>query len=170
MMGPQPSQQRSQRPLTRHVPQEREARNSRFDWTVERKVALLKQVLEAGDEAFKTFKDGSTAAKNGHTQKWVWTNEENGILPMVMRDDSMQGASLPSYASVIASLKGWVQVCLAIAATGLHAWLHHKPCLGLQALSHPNRQIHCPPPPTCLPADAGRRASLHRWQGASGAD
>ena len=89
-----------------------------MDWTEPRSIALLKQIIDAGAKAFKTFKDG--AGKDGdkltsshkHTFD-IWTNKTDGILTLVLLDESFQefGENFPSpYASVLNSLKRWLKV------------------------------------------------------------
>ena len=83
---------------------------TRFEWTMERKVAVLTEVAAAGEAAFKTFKDGVAADGDARTQKEVWTHESDGILSLAKKHYSLHGTTFPAYGSVIASVKGWVQV------------------------------------------------------------
>mmetsp|Transcript_112417 Transcript_112417/g.155251 ORF Transcript_112417/g.155251 Transcript_112417/m.155251 type:complete len:409 (+) Transcript_112417:3-1229(+) len=82
---------------------------TRFEWTMERKVAVLTEVAAAGEAAFKTFKDGVAADGDARTQKEVWTHESDGILSLAKKHYSLHGTTFPAYGSVIASVKGWVQ-------------------------------------------------------------
>ena len=59
-----------------------QAKRSRYNWTEEKKVALLTQIVATGKVAFLTAKD----AKVGEefvSQLDVWTNAEHGIIPIL---------------------------------------------------------------------------------------
>mmetsp|Transcript_61962 Transcript_61962/g.85455 ORF Transcript_61962/g.85455 Transcript_61962/m.85455 type:complete len:170 (-) Transcript_61962:98-607(-) len=58
------------------------AKRSRYNWTEEKKVALLTQIVATGNVGFLTAKD----AKVGEefvSQLDVWTNAEHGIIPIL---------------------------------------------------------------------------------------
>ena len=88
-----------------------QAKRSRYNWTEEKKVALLTQIVATGKVAFLTAKD----AKVGEefvSQLDVWTNAEHGIIPILnMHAPEFKDNPIKStYTSVITSVRGWVQV------------------------------------------------------------
>mmetsp|Transcript_2575 Transcript_2575/g.7455 ORF Transcript_2575/g.7455 Transcript_2575/m.7455 type:complete len:184 (-) Transcript_2575:383-934(-) len=87
------------------------AKRSRYNWTEEKKVALLTQIVATGNVGFLTAKD----AKVGEefvSQLDVWTNAEHGIIPILnMHAPEFKHNPIKStYTSVITSVRGWVPV------------------------------------------------------------
>mmetsp|Transcript_17994 Transcript_17994/g.50507 ORF Transcript_17994/g.50507 Transcript_17994/m.50507 type:complete len:88 (-) Transcript_17994:462-725(-) len=58
------------------------AKRVRYQWTDEKKVALLTQIVATGKNAFMTAK-GSKAVDDFVSQLDVWTNAETGIIPLL---------------------------------------------------------------------------------------
>mmetsp|Transcript_2197 Transcript_2197/g.6057 ORF Transcript_2197/g.6057 Transcript_2197/m.6057 type:complete len:199 (-) Transcript_2197:101-697(-) len=86
------------------------AKRSRYNWTEEKKVALLTQIVATGNVGFLTAKD----AKVGEefvSQLDVWTNAETGIIPLLnMHAPEFKDNPITStYTSVITSVRDWVQ-------------------------------------------------------------
>mmetsp|Transcript_49536 Transcript_49536/g.67447 ORF Transcript_49536/g.67447 Transcript_49536/m.67447 type:complete len:134 (-) Transcript_49536:1675-2076(-) len=60
----------------------RPSKRVRYQWTGEKKMALLTQIVATGKNAFMTAK-GSKAVDDFVSQLDVWTNAETGIIPLL---------------------------------------------------------------------------------------
>jgi hypothetical protein len=81
----------------------------KFKWTDERLSALLIQVVDAGVKAFTTFKAGGDKT----SQKTVWTEEAQGIMPLLTRHTAFEGVApetMPKYTSVLQTIDRVLEV------------------------------------------------------------